>query len=329
MRTLLFGALCLATPVMADEQFIPTLVEDDLYSSRQYLIDTAMPGGTMYRQGTALSIIRLHPEFVVKLARAIKQAREAGLERAGCFSAYRPPAFGVGGFKDKFMSAHAYGLACDMFGIGRPNSKEWHIWNDIAHKNGLIRPYHSRVEWNHYQLVPTKSFPNGHPLRITITAAGPLDLEGMWSAAPKPSYQTVMASFYWQPQKTANGEMFNPAGSTAAHKTLAFGTVVEVRNPLNGRVEVVRINDRGPFTPGRSLDLSRGTAERLGFVQLGVAPVEMRVLEYGAVPKRLAKKKKAKSKYAKKSKKTKLVEKKKKSKKTKLVSKKTKRNSRG
>ena len=69
---------------------------------------------------------------------------------------------------------------------------------------------------------------------------------------------------------TANGERYNQMASTAAHKTLPFGTKLKV---CYKTCEVVRINDRGPFIPGRSLDLSKGTAERIGMASAGVAPV--------------------------------------------------------
>ena len=60
---------------------------------------------------------------------------------------------------------------------------------------------------------------------------------------------------------------------TAAHKTLPFGTRVRVFNPATGQQVVVRINDRGPFTGGRVIDLSRAAAERIGLIRAGVAPV--------------------------------------------------------
>ena len=69
--------------------------------ARAYLIETATPGYTMTRQGPERAIGRLHPEFVRRLAAAIADARVAGLPFAGIFSAYRPPAFGIGGFADK------------------------------------------------------------------------------------------------------------------------------------------------------------------------------------------------------------------------------------
>jgi hypothetical protein len=79
--------------------------------ARAYLIETATPGYTMTRQGPERAIGRLHPEFVRRLAAVIAEARGAGLPLAGIFSAYRPPAFGIGGFADKFHSLHTYGLA--------------------------------------------------------------------------------------------------------------------------------------------------------------------------------------------------------------------------
>ena len=57
------------------------------------------------------------------------------------FSAYRPPAFGIGAFSDKFNSLHSYGLAVDVHGIGRPGSPEAQLWHEIAARNGVICPY--------------------------------------------------------------------------------------------------------------------------------------------------------------------------------------------
>ena len=79
----------------------------------------------------------------------------------------------------------------------------------------------------------------------------------------------VNATWYMHGSRTANGEKFNPDGLTAAHKTLPFGTVLRVTNPDNGRSIVVRINDRGPFTKGLDLDIARGGAQQLGFINKG------------------------------------------------------------
>jgi rare lipoprotein A len=78
--------------------------------------------------------------------------------------------------------------------------------------------------------------------------------------------------------KTASGQVLCNHKPTAAHKTLPMGTKVRVINQVNGKSEVVTINDRGPFTKGRIIDVTVGTAERLGFVQRGVVPVKVEVL---------------------------------------------------
>jgi hypothetical protein len=152
--------------------------------ARAYLIETARPGNTMARQGADVAIGRLHPDFVVRLADAIREAREEGLDEAGIFSAYRPPAFGVGGFSDKFNSLHAYGLAVDMHGIGKPGSGDARQWHRIAAKHGVVCPYgpRDRAEWNHCQPTSIKIVRENSHLRETITARGPRDLQSMFDA---------------------------------------------------------------------------------------------------------------------------------------------------
>jgi hypothetical protein len=157
---------------------------DEVAEARAYLVETASPGYTMTLQGAELAIGRLHPEFAVRLERAIREARSAGLPFASVFSAYRPPAFGVGGFSDKFNSLHTYGLAVDMRGIGSPGSPEAQLWHWIAAKNGVVCPYgpRDRAEWNHCQPTSVKIILAQNPLRETVTSAGPLDVESMFEA---------------------------------------------------------------------------------------------------------------------------------------------------
>lgn len=152
--------------------------------ARSYLIQTAHPGGTMTRQTPQVAINKLHPVFAVRLARAVKQARNEGIA-AGLMSAYRPPVFGVGGFRDKFNSLHSYGLATDMGGIGGPGSSAALRWFKIAAENGIYGPYgpYNGAEWNHYQLVPLLSVTAGNPLRRTITGQGPISTALMWLAS--------------------------------------------------------------------------------------------------------------------------------------------------
>jgi rare lipoprotein A len=81
-----------------------------------------------------------------------------------------------------------------------------------------------------------------------------------------------VASIYaYTTEKTASGEPANPRKLTAAHRTLPFGTRVQVINKRNGRKVTVRINDRGPFVRGRVIDLTPAGARALGFS--GLAPV--------------------------------------------------------
>jgi len=89
------------------------------------------------------------------------------------------------------------------------------------------------------------------------------------------------ASYYAQSlagRPTASGEPYTPTEMTAAHRTLPFGTLVEVARE-DGRKVVVRINDRGPFRAGRIIDLSRRAAEDLGILRAGVAMVVVKVVK--------------------------------------------------
>lgn len=96
---------------------------------------------------------------------------------------------------------------------------------------------------------------------------------------PTPSHGLEgIASFYWQPQKTASGEMFDKSGLTAAHRTLPFGTRVRVIHVQSGRAVIVRINDRGPFKPGRVIDLSEAAARQLEMEKYGLARVRLEVM---------------------------------------------------
>jgi rare lipoprotein A len=88
-----------------------------------------------------------------------------------------------------------------------------------------------------------------------------------------------LASFYKYDGQTASGEKFDPNKLTAAHRTLPFGTRLRVTSVATGRSVTVRINDRGPYVPGRVVDLSYAAAETLGIVGRGVAKVKMSVVQ--------------------------------------------------
>ena len=90
--------------------------------------------------------------------------------------------------------------------------------------------------------------------------------------------QWIVASMYWEDKLVSTGKSFNPIGWHAAHKTLPIGTLIRVSNPKNHRSITVTINDRGPFTPGRDLDLSLGAGALLGFKGLGTVYMEVLAL---------------------------------------------------
>ncbi|HHP7245275.1 MAG TPA: septal ring lytic transglycosylase RlpA family protein, partial [Elainellaceae cyanobacterium] len=125
-------------------------------------------------------------------------------------------------------------------------------------------------------------------LRRQLGDAEPLShIEGVPSRSQQISLGPIqfsisgMASWYgpgFNGRRSASGEVFNQNALTAAHRSLPFGTMVEVTNRNNGLSVVVRINDRGPFGGGRVIDLSAGAARAIGMIQTGVAPVTIDVL---------------------------------------------------
>ncbi len=95
-------------------------------------------------------------------------------------------------------------------------------------------------------------------------------------------YQTGTASYYggkWHGRKTANGEIFNQNSMTAAHKTLPFGTKVRVTNLNNGKSVIVRINNRGPYTKGRIIDLSKAAFSKIENTGRGVTRVKLEIMK--------------------------------------------------
>ena len=80
---------------------------------------------------------------------------------------------------------------------------------------------------------------------------------------------------------TANGEVYDMYGVTAAHKTLPLNTVARVTNMENDKSIILRINDRGPYVAGRILDCSYGAALKLGFIDQGTTKVKIEIIEFG------------------------------------------------
>ena len=114
------------------------------------------------------------------------------------------------------------------------------------------------------------------PLRSFVAAA--IVAASFAISAVPASAQVGHASWYSLTSKTASGERCNPKALTAAHRSLPFGTKVKVENLKNGKSVIVRINDRGPYVGGRIIDLTKAAANRLGFVNAGVAKVRVTVL---------------------------------------------------
>jgi len=95
---------------------------------------------------------------------------------------------------------------------------------------------------------------------------------------------TGLSSWYgpkFHGRRTANGEVYDMNGMTAAHKELPFNTIIEVTHLGTGKSCRVRINDRGPFKGKRILDLSKGAAQKIGLIRDGVAEVRIRIVKLG------------------------------------------------
>ncbi len=122
--------------------------------------------------------------------------------------------------------------------------------------------------------IPPKPHPSGPGMR-------PYQINGQWyyPLATAEGYRRLgLASWYgpaFHGRPTASGERYDMNDISAAHKTLPLGTWVRVKNLENGRTLDLRINDRGPFVPGRIIDLSLGAARKLGVAKPGTAQVEV------------------------------------------------------
>jgi rare lipoprotein A len=127
--------------------------------------------------------------------------------------------------------------------------------------------------------VQAPSAPMASAVTSSATAPAPIS-----TAA---SRETGTAGWYgkeYQGKKTASGEVFDMNGLTAAHRTLPLGTVIRVTNLDNFKNVKIKINDRGPFTESRILDLSYGAAKELGFVAEGTARVQIEIVDAGREP---------------------------------------------
>lgn len=138
------------------------------------------------------------------------------------------------------------------------------------------------AEFETFETLPEAPETPDHAVDITEIEP-PIEV----ASEPEPEAKTTrslgngVASYYgkrFHGRLTANGERFNMNAMTAAHKTLPFGTKVRVTNRRNGESVVVRINDRGPFIRGRTIDLSRAAASKIGMISSGHARVELDIV---------------------------------------------------
>ena len=118
------------------------------------------------------------------------------------------------------------------------------------------------------------------PVAILPVPPAPSAAQG----CPAQMVQEGKASWYGaahRGEKTASGDRFDPAASTAAHRTLPLGTPIEVTNLENGHKTTLIVNDRGPHKKGRVLDISQKGAEDLGFVSDGTTAVRIETVRNG------------------------------------------------
>jgi rare lipoprotein A len=121
------------------------------------------------------------------------------------------------------------------------------------------------------------------PLMFLIAPAMEAPLVAHLSSPPKPIKTWVGNASWYGPEfngrKTADGERFDAESLTAAHPHLPFGSLVRIVNPRNGKFEIVRINDRGPYQEGREIDVSYRVARKIGLIHSGVSQVRLELMQ--------------------------------------------------
>lgn len=136
-----------------------------------------------------------------------------------------------------------------------------------SNRTAIARPTTRPVAVTRQRHVPRRTqYALGHKNRGHANGGGETKSRGV-------------ASFYRHDSETASGEKFDPNELTAAHRTLPFGTRLRVTNLSNGRSVTVRVNDRGPFVRGRTVDVSSSAAAALQMTERGVAKVKLDVVQ--------------------------------------------------
>ena len=130
--------------------------------------------------------------------------------------------------------------------------------------------------------IKTKLNDNREIVRNEIESGKDTKTSSYNSEEEKTLYQTGVASFYggkWHGKRTANGEIFDTHSLTAAHKTLPFNTKVKVTNLSNGKSVIVRINNRGPYSKGRVIDLSTAAFSAIENTSKGITKVQLKIVK--------------------------------------------------
>src|SRR5260221_7849514 len=148
----------------------------------------------------------------------------------------------------------------------------------MSSEGSLNRGYERKAGWARLRL--------GMTLAALVTLAFACTTTRKTTTPPQtqPTNEQGVASWYGQEfagRTTANGEIFDPLLFTAAHRTLPFGTIVDVRNPKTNQTVRVRVNDRGPYIGNRTIDLSYAAAQQISIIDAGSGDVEMTVVKIG------------------------------------------------
>ena len=130
--------------------------------------------------------------------------------------------------------------------------------------------------------IKTKLNDNREIVRNEIESGKDTKTSSYNSEEEKTLFQNGVASFYggkWHGKRTANGEIFDTHSLTAAHKTLPFNTKVKVTNLSNGKSVIVRINNRGPYSKGRVIDLSTAAFSAIENTSKGITKVQLQIVK--------------------------------------------------
>lgn len=186
--------------------------------------------------------------------------------------------------KSKSFSLLIGAALCALQLAATPAAAEYKgFWADVVHEHQaahaatayqMMLPATPSSEEQHYPVEPVFQPEPVYPSEPVEPVRQQQSNMSTW-------LQHGQASYYahkYHGRQTASGETYNMYALTAAHPDLPFGTALRVTNLHNGRSVVVRVNDRGPFKPGRIVDLSLAAAEQIGLVVSGVTDVNVEVL---------------------------------------------------